>query len=69
VNAAQRRSIAIDYWVSIGLAVAVLVNGSWMHGWGEPGLVTYFGATFLIIHAHGRRIRNTILALHEEGAK
>lgn len=69
MNAAQRRSIALDYWFNIGVAVLILAQGSMLHNWGEPGMFSLFGATCFVIRAHGLRNRQTMIALHEGGTK
>jgi hypothetical protein len=66
-----RHDIAWDYWLVIFMAVWGLLWDGLLDG-SDPEIrpVTYFVALALIIHAHGRRIRDTILALHSpEGAK
>lgn len=59
----QRRSLGWDYAIRIGLAVLFIITGCAASGWATPGPGTYFIATACLIHAHGNRIRDTILAL------
>lgn len=58
-----RRDIALDYWFYIALAIGTIIWHTW--GGQEPTAATYFIATAFILHAHGNRIRATILALHK----
>lgn len=60
------RRIARDYWITIGWAVAALVSGTAMNNWDTPSPGHYFIALCFVIHAHGRRNRDTLLALHPE---
>lgn len=59
----QRNDIALDYWGSLLFGVVIIVGGTWVSNWSTPSPGTYFLATFCLIHAHGNRIRQTILAL------
>ena len=60
----QRRDIAGNYWFFILLAVGLIASDALIEKEVMPG--TYWAATFCIIHAHGHRIRETLLALHGE---
>lgn len=64
----QRRTITLEYWGTIAAAVAWLIISGLIAGTEhrEIHIGTYFAVGFLILHAHGRRIRDTILVLHGE---
>jgi hypothetical protein len=64
MDAKTRHGIALDYWFFIALALLAIIWGTLKNGVAPADPVYYFIATAFIIHAHGNRIRATLIALH-----